>query len=53
MQPHLQQVQVAKINQYEEAYSMYIVALVWFGNKVCYEGQLVDDGQPDFGAISI
>jgi hypothetical protein len=28
MQPHLQQVWVAEINQYEEAYSVYIVTLV-------------------------
>jgi hypothetical protein len=28
LQPHLQQARVAEINQYEEAYSVYIVALV-------------------------
>ena len=29
------------------------MAFVWFGNKVSYEGQLVNDGQLDFLTISI
>ena len=51
--PRLQQAQVAEIHWYEETYCVYIVALVWFGNKVCYEDQLAYDRLPDFGTISI